>query len=85
VDIFEQDWNSQRKILSGKSKVVGSDPYEIRIFAPNDKIYWQVRRVDVSKEDKQAGVTIKTKQMGPEIRIIINSPENRSVSWEIIF
>jgi hypothetical protein len=85
IDIVEQAWNGQKKSISGKSRVVGSDPYEIRIFAPNDKRYQQVRRADVSREDKQAGVTIETKQMGPEIRIKINSPKNRLVWWDIIF
>ncbi len=85
VDVVEQSWNSQRKTLSGKSKVVGSDLYELRIFAPTDGEHRQVSSVDVSSADKQAGVTIKTKQTGPEIRITINSPETRLVCWEIVF
>ncbi len=85
VDVVEQSWNSQRKTLSGKSKVVGSDLYELRIFAPTDGEHRQVSSVDVASADKQAGVTIKTKQTGPEIRITINSPETRLVCWEIVF
>jgi hypothetical protein len=85
VDVVEQNWNSQRKILSGKSRVVGLDPYELRIFAPADGEYRQVRSVDVSRADKQAGVTIKTRQTGQENSITINSPENQLVCWEIAF
>jgi hypothetical protein len=85
VDVVEQRWNSQRKILSGKSKVVGSDPYELRIFAPTDGEHRKVNSVNISRADKQAGVTIKTRQTGPEVRITINSPKNRLVCWEILF
>jgi hypothetical protein len=85
VDVVEQNWDNQKKILSGKSRVVGLDPYELRIFIPSNGQYRKVGSVDVSKEDKQAGVTIKTKQKGPELRITINSPENRLVCWEIAF
>ncbi len=85
VDIVEQKWDSQKKMLSGKSRVVGSDPYEIRIFASTDGKYRQVVSSNISTEDKKAGVTIKTSQTGSEIRITINSPENRLVWWEVIF
>jgi hypothetical protein len=85
VDVVEQNWNKQRKTLSGKSKVVGLDPYELRIFTATNGKNKQVSSVNVSKEDKKAGVTIKIKQNGPEVRITINSPENRLVCWEIAF
>ena len=85
VDIVEQDWNSQKKSLSGKSRVVGSDPYEIRIFAPANGKYRQVVSAYISKADQKAGVTIKSSQTGQKIRITITSPENRLVSWEVIF
>lgn len=85
VDVVEQSWDSRRNKLSGKSKVVGSDPYELRIFAPKEAAGWQVSSADISRADHKADVTIKTKQTGPEIRITINSPENRLVSWKVVF
>jgi hypothetical protein len=85
VDVVEQNWNSQNKILSGKSRVVGSDPYELRIFAPLNGECRQVSSVDVSLADKQAGITVNTRQLGPEVRITIKSPENHLVSWKILF
>jgi hypothetical protein len=85
VDVAEQIWDSGRNELRGKSNIVGSDPYELRIFAPTDAVSRQVSSADVSKADHKAGVTIETKQAGPEIRITINSPENRLVSWKVLF
>jgi hypothetical protein len=85
VDVVEQSWNSRKNQLKGKSRVVGLDPYELRIFAPTDAVSWQVSSADISRADHKAGVNIKTEQTGPEIRITINSPENRLVSWKVVF
>ena len=83
VDVMEEEWNEQAKILSGKSKVVGGDPYEIRIYAPTKE--WQAVRVKVSGGDRKAGVTAGMQQEGHEIRVTIKSPENREVRWEVGF
>jgi len=85
VDVAGQNWDRRKNELRGKSRVVGSDPYELRIFAPKEAANWQVSSADISRADHKAGVTIKTKQTGPEIRITINSPENRLVSWKVLF
>jgi len=85
VDVVEENWDNQKNTLSGKSRIVGLDPYELRIFAPADGRHRKVNSVDVSRADKQAGVTIKARQTEQEIRITINSPENRLVCWEIAF
>lgn len=85
VDVVEQSWNNRKNTFSGISRLVGSDPYELRIFAPTDGEKWQVDSVKVSKADEQVGVTIQKRQTGKEIRIAINSPENRIVSWEVLF
>lgn len=85
VDVDQEDWNSRKYEMRGKSKVVGEDPYELRIYAPADSGPWQVRSADVSQADSQAGVTIESEQAGQEIRVTINSSENRSVSWKLLF
>ena len=83
VDVMEEEWNGVARILSGKSKVVGKDPYEIRIYAPTKE--WQVVRVKVTVDVRGEGVTSKIIQKGQEIRVTIKSPENREVSWEVAF
>jgi hypothetical protein len=84
VDVIKQEWDSRTKVLSGKSKVVGADPYELRIFAPTGGS-WQVTSADVSNVDRKAGVTIQIKQTGPEIRIRMDSPQNREITWKVAF
>jgi len=85
VDVDRESFNSRKYELRGKSEVVGEDPYELRIYAPAGNSLWQVRSADVSQVDSQAGVTIESEQAGPEIRVTINSPKNRTVSWKIVF
>jgi hypothetical protein len=83
VDVMEKEWNGAARILSGKSKVVGEDPYEIRIYALTSA--WQAVEVKVAKAERGAGVTAGIQQDGQEIRVTIKSPENREVSWEVAF
>jgi len=85
VDVDQVDWNSRKYEMRGKSKVVGEDPYELRIYAPAGSGPWQVSSVGVSSADSQAGVTIESEQSGPEIRVTINCPENRTVAWKVVF
>ncbi|MHC4438043.1 MAG: glycoside hydrolase family 36 protein [Planctomycetota bacterium] len=85
VDVTQESWNSRIKEMRGKSKVVAEDPYELRIYAPFSNASWQIGSANVSQADNQAGVTIESKQDGPEIRVTINSPGNRTVSWKITF
>jgi len=79
IDVTEQVWNSKARILAGTSKVVGTDPYELRICAPDGS--WQVTEAG----DLASGVTIQTKQAGPEIRATVNSPSNRNIRWKVPF
>lgn len=83
IDIIEQRWDSKRLRLTGKSKVVGQDPYQLRIFAPTES--WRVSSATLSKSDTKADATIQPEQIGREIRITINTPQNRNVSWQIAF
>ena len=65
--------------------MVGGDAYEMRIYAPARRVSWEVESVSVSKDDRKAGVSVETKEDGPEVRVTISSPENREVLWEVAF
>jgi len=83
IDVTEQVWNSEKQTLAGTSKVVGGDPYELRIYAPDGS--WQVTEAAVSQANIAGGVTIQTTQTGPDVRITVNSPSNRETHWKIAF
>jgi hypothetical protein len=84
VDVVEEKWDGKMNVLSGRSKVVGGDAYELRIFAPEGK-QWKVGSANVSEKDRKAGVTTESKQDGQEIRVTIANGENREVAWEVGF
>jgi len=71
--------------ITGVSRVVGGDPYELRIAAPNVVGPWTVDAVKLSEADRQAGVTIKltTGKENTLARIVITSPVSRNVRWQV--
>jgi hypothetical protein len=85
VDVAEQSWDERDKQMHGKSNIVEDDPYELRFFTPKTASSRQVDSVNVSTADRKAGVKIKADQKGLEIRVTIDSPMNRLVSWTIGF
>ena len=86
VDVLEEKWDAAAKKLTGISKLVGNDPYELRIVVPTGRQSWKVGAVFVSKADTKAGVTVSEPvQDGPKIRVTIHAPESREVKWSIAF
>ena len=80
VDVTGETWDAAAKTLSGASRVVANDPYELRIVVPVDDDSW--RATDV-KIDGDAPATFK--QDGPNIRVAFNSTTSREVHWRVKF
>lgn len=86
VDILEETWDETTQQLSGASRVVANDPYEIRIAAIGTAGAWQATGVTVSAEDAAAGVKIRlTKQEDWRVRVRIDSATSRDIHWTIQF
>lgn len=81
VDVVSEKWKGDS--LSGVSRVVGADPYELRIVSPDAK--WKVVSVTVSSTDATAGVKITDERAVDGVRVRIDSKENRDVNWTIRF
>jgi hypothetical protein len=77
IDLKDEKWNSAERTLSGTSKIVGNDPYELRIVGPN--ITW--RPLDA----QASGATVKFDNGADGIRVTISSPEDRTVNWTLRF
>jgi hypothetical protein len=52
VDVKEISWNADTKVLSGMSKVIANDPYELRIYDPVKKEV--LRKMFEPKESSEA-------------------------------
>jgi hypothetical protein len=77
VDVHEETWDPQAKALSGVSRVVGGDPYELRIALPPSGA-WKVTNVIAA----DAGTTVRatTREI---VRILVESAETREVPWQV--
>jgi len=75
VDLVDVVWSN--KTLSGTSKIVAEDSYEIRIANNGAKL----TAVDLDERAETAGVTAALKQDATLTRIVLRSPETREVNW----
>jgi hypothetical protein len=75
------EWNAAKNTLSGRSRVVAGDPYELRIATGG----YKRTSAAVSAADTAAGVSADLKADGPNVRILIKSPATREVAWEAVF
>jgi len=74
LDVLTERWNETTKTLSGHSRVVAGDPYELRITgAPAG--------ATVAVENSQARISSKTD--GALLRATITSPVTGEVGWQI--
>lgn len=79
VDVLEEAWNHETHTLLGSSKVVGNDPYELRIVVPAG---WQVKDFMASPSLKEQA-SIKKEKEG--VRILFQTSRNEQVNWNIQF
>jgi hypothetical protein len=80
VDLTDETWDGTTNTLSGRSRVVANDPYELRIVTSRE-----VDSVAVSAEEKAAGAKIARKNSADGLRVGIDSAVSREVAWSIHF
>ncbi|MFO0946804.1 MAG: hypothetical protein U1D30_12805 [Planctomycetota bacterium] len=86
VDVVIEEWDGGKKELRGTSRVVGGDPYELRILTRALNAHWRVTGMKVSAEDEKAGVKIEEKAGEQGLaRGTISSSDAREVKWSIQF
>ena len=83
TDIVTETWSG--KTLSGESRVVGGDPYELRIYAPAQPHAWQIAHAAVSPADDAGGVRTSATQEGNSVRVSVTCPQSRKVDWTVAF
>lgn len=86
IDIEREHWAGRSKALQGVSRVVANDPYELRVAAGLPDGPLKCVEVSLSKADRKAGASIKlVSQDGWQLRVLIESPESRSIKWSLKF
>ena len=90
VDVVAEKWSSSSKSLAGSSRVVGKDPYQLRIAGLNsDDKKWKLISASISAADQSAGVKIvpQPDRDAEEgwLRVDIESDTTRVVNWSLRF
>ena len=75
IDVAAVEWDAAARTLTGRSKVVGGDPYELRIFSPRGG----------AKSAEAGGAKARLTREGTEVRVTIESPTSREVAWKVSF
>ncbi len=79
IDVQEEKWDSKTRTLSGTSRVVGNDPYELRVALPAAGD-WKELRAEAD------GAEVKTGKADADgVRITLATTDSRDVSWKIRF
>ncbi len=82
VALPEEQWDSAGKVLSGRAKVVGGDPFELRIVPGSSSLNPVVQ---VSLADVTAGVMTSLATENSLIRVRLNSAQSREIKWSVHF
>lgn len=80
VDMAQETWNWKTRTLTGSSRLVGGDAYELRIAGGQAPQSFRV-----SLPDEIAGVQLKVKTDSGLTRVVLDSPDSREVSWKAVF
>lgn len=85
VDVLEEHWSDANGTLSGKSDVIGGDPYELRITSDYWNGFWKPVSIHFLEPDNSLNFNGTLIEDGYLTRATINSPVSREVSWSIRF
>ena len=86
VDIVRERWDQGNSALGGCSRVVGNDPYELRIAAMGAGQVWHATKLSVAAQGDVPGATIKLlEQKDWRLRVQIDAPRNCEVCWLVEF
>ncbi len=76
VDLSNEKWDAATNTLSGTSRVVANDPYELRIYAPKNYIFDKADAGDA---------TIEQTPDGQLLRLVLKLDTNCVISWSVCF
>lgn len=80
IDVLEEQWDADSRTLSGRSKVVAGDPYELRIALPAEAT-WNIKETSVSE-----GATIKAGKGNKQgVRVMITPQRSGKIRWSVRF
>lgn len=83
IDLVTEEWKDG--ILSGSSKIIGGDDYELRIAGLNDGASWMVKSARLIGLPKNASIAILPQTEKGWVRVVIKSKESQVIKWQVQF
>jgi hypothetical protein len=81
VDLLEEKWDGDKKTLSGRSKVVAGDPYEIRVAPAAGTAKWHATGAQAAP----GPVTANLSEKEGLTRLLIKTAAGGEIEWSIRF
>jgi hypothetical protein len=82
VDVAQEAWDVREKTLNGVSRVVGGDPYELRVARPVNG-EWKLVSAIVTGSERATVQIVDDGALGWRVRI--DSPESGDLKWQLSF
>ncbi|WP_316817595.1 alpha-galactosidase [Pedobacter nyackensis] len=83
IDLLKEDWKAG--VLTGTSKIIGGDTYELRIAGLNDGAAWKVDKAKLIGDAKNVTIDILPQTEKGWLRVVIKARENQVINWQISF
>jgi hypothetical protein len=84
IDLSEEAWDPKTRTLTGKSRVVGGDPYYLRIVIPEPATNWAGKDFSIDEASKTSGASTAVTD-GLPLSVEIRSPSDQVISWALSF
>jgi hypothetical protein len=84
-DLLEERWDAATRTLSGVSRVVANDPYELRIAAMGRTSPWKATTLTALADSAGAASVKLTALDAWRIRVRIDLPTDGEIRWAIVF
>jgi len=83
IDLINETW--ENGTLSGTSKIIGGDDYEIRIAGMNDGGNWKVTSAIITGNSGATSIETLPQKENGWLRILIRNKESQIVKWQLKF
>ena len=83
IDLLEEKW--ENNTLSGTSKIIGADPYELRIAGLKAGKGWVPEKASIVDNSGGSSIEVLSQKEDGWVRVVIESGESKNVNWQISF
>ena len=83
IDLLKENWKDGT--LSGTSKLIAGDDYELRIAGINDGGKWKVDQVSLIGNADGATIKVLPQQENGWLRVLVKSNKSQVVNWKLRF